>query len=69
MSVICQQCGVEIGQYVEDGGRVCLQIGAVILDAAHGRCQCGVEWHWSSSEKRLEMLLENVFILRSNAVV
>jgi hypothetical protein len=57
-AVRCGSCGVTLAQIEEIDGRAWLSIGAVQLYAAHGRCACGAEWHWTSSEALLQKILE-----------
>jgi len=56
--VTCQFCGAQIGEYLQEGGRVLLRLGQVILDNAHGQCLCGTEWHWCASDQLLDRLVE-----------
>jgi hypothetical protein len=54
-------CGAIIGGYVHIAGKVWLNIDGVELYAGHGRCvYCLREWHFMSSEKTLERLIERV---------
>ncbi len=56
--VECLNCGAPLGRYCQVGERVWIQIDQVRLYAAHGICaQCGEEWHWVSTEKRLEQMI------------
>lgn len=63
--VKCQSCGRMIGMYRNDIDNIVLEIGIVQLISAHGHCDCGAEWHWTRSEKQLEVLLERVLKLRA----
>lgn len=55
--VQCSTCGRIIGQYQQVGKQVCLNIGGLIVNSAHGTCLCGAEFHWRSSDKLLENLI------------
>ena len=62
--VRCPVCGAYIGHYVErwndEAARweTWLAVGGAIERSAHGVCaNCGAEWHWSASSRRLERLL------------
>lgn len=62
--VRCPVCGAYIGHYVErwNGGaerwETWLAVGGAVVRSAHGVCaNCGAEWHWSASSRRLERLI------------
>ncbi len=58
-SVTCAKCGATIGECTEHAGRVWLRIGIIALEYAHGACECGQDWHWASSDKTLERMMES----------
>ena len=51
-------CGQAIGAYQQVGGHVLLRLGGVLLSSAHGVCTCGKDFHWASSDRTLERLIE-----------
>lgn len=57
-AVSCRACGAPLGQIVEADGRAWLRVGNLYLYAAHGWCQCGREWHWTSTDALLQKILE-----------
>jgi hypothetical protein len=57
-SVHCMHCQAPIGFYIVDGERVLINLGSVDLHHAHGQCHyCRSEWHFSYSEKPIEVLM------------
>jgi hypothetical protein len=52
--IACPSCSAQLGEVVEISGRAWLRVGSLELYAAHGRCACGIEWHWTSSEQLLK---------------
>ena len=54
----CANCGAIIGEYIETNNRIWLKIGIVTLEYAHGKCDCGAAWHWATSDKTIERLIE-----------
>ena len=58
--ITCPICSATLGEVVEIDGRAWLRIGGLELYAAHGRCRCGGEWHWTASEVLLRKLIEKV---------
>jgi hypothetical protein len=59
--VECPVCHAVIGAYVRQGRRVLMRIGPLTLYAVHGVCTgCGEPYHFTSSEKMLESLIERV---------
>ena len=63
--VMCSECMRVIGFYQEVDGQVMLKIGGVNVWSLHGNCtRCDAEFHFSSSEKRLERLVERTLRLR-----
>jgi hypothetical protein len=63
-TVVCQSCGAPIGCYTERDGKVQLQVGALIVDWAHGVCQCGEPFHWRSHDWTLNHLVNRVLEIR-----
>jgi len=60
-TVNCSQCGSEIGQPIEVGGEVLLQIGGLVMREIHGNCAlCGEPFDYSLNSRRLEKLLKRV---------
>jgi len=57
--VYCQNCGALIGAYVQGfNGRIALELSSIRLYDGDGFCRlCGAEWHWHSSEKKLEDII------------
>lgn len=63
--VDCVECGFNLGEYVQVGDDVWLSVGNLMLKVAHGKCViCGTEWHFVSSDKKLERLIERMRINR-----
>ena len=58
LAASCPKCTAKLGDIVEINGRAWLRVGGLELYAAHGRCACGAEWHWTSSEVLLQKILE-----------
>ncbi len=60
-NITCRRCGVEIGNYVAVGNEEFLQVGGVLSRELHGVCAaCGLEIHWSVSDRALQRLIEKV---------
>lgn len=58
-SVRCPGCSTGLGAYVCEGPETWLQIGPVRAKVVHGKCvNCGQDYHFVASEKRLEKLLK-----------
>ena len=57
--VTCSSCGATIGEYVTEGRQVWLKIGTVKIRHANGICACGQDWHWTSSDRLLERIVEH----------
>ncbi len=60
MIILCSnhQCNQLIGEYVQVRNEIWLLIGGVKLFAAHGICaNCGKEYHFYASEKKLEKII------------
>lgn len=56
-AVYCN-CGTLIGFYTQVGDHVWLQVGALKLRTAHGKCAvCDTEYHFCASDKWLEQLI------------
>jgi hypothetical protein len=52
LPVHCPICHQLIGTYHKEGSEVWLEIGGVILYAAHGKCsRCNTEFHFWASER------------------
>jgi hypothetical protein len=62
--VTCK-CGLPIGIYVLREGKIWLRVGTLEVYAAHGVCAvCGEQFHWASSDKRLDDLIARVKKMR-----
>jgi RNase P subunit RPR2 len=60
-AVYCPNCHTLIGFYVRVEKRVWLQVGALKLRTAHGKCAvCDTEYHYCESQKQLEQLLKRL---------
>lgn len=60
-SIKCERCKIEIGKYVSIGETEFLQMGGGLAREFHGVCAgCGLEIHWSVSDRKLEQLIERV---------
>jgi len=58
MLIYCQHCGEIIGCYEPMPDQVWIRLGGAVLYSAHGVCNsCGEEWHWSYSEKSINVLI------------
>jgi len=71
-AVSCQKCGEQLGLIVDVKGRAWLRIGNLELYAAHGKCQCGQEWHWTSTDALLQKILERskgVDFVKKDAII
>ena len=56
--LVCSECSTVLATQVEIDSRPWLVVGGLQLYAAHGRCVCGKEWHWTASEVRLGRIVE-----------
>lgn len=60
-TIVCGRCGYQLGVEEEVAGVQRLLIGGILVQSAHGACgNCGKEFHWSLSEKKLEELIQLV---------
>ena len=62
-SIVCTNCGAEIGHYT-DHGSICIKVGPLMLRDAWGWCECGEPWTFHSSDKQLESLINKIMKLR-----
>lgn len=64
----CSNCRNRIGELVIiNNGDELLHLGGLLLKEAHGICiKCGVGFHYSLSEKKLQKLLQQVNNFRGN---
>jgi hypothetical protein len=61
-SLLCSQCGHEIGKIVIIGNEELINLSGLILKEAHGVCvNCGCGFHYSLSEKRLKEIIKICF--------
>jgi len=58
--VKCPKCGRVIGHYEPMQGAVWLKIGSLSVRVLRSFCECGFEFDFDVSTKRLEDLLERV---------
>lgn len=56
--VICPDCASQLGTVIEAGRLAWFAVGGLRLDSAHGRCNCGAPFHWTSGDVRLARLLD-----------
>jgi len=71
-AVSCQKCGAQLGYIVNVNDRAWLRVGCLALYAAHGKCQCGQEWHWTSTDALLQKILERakgVDFVKKDAII
>lgn len=56
-AIRCQCCGGVIGILVAINGKTCLQVGALQLVQASGRCvNCRTVYHWVASKKTIKQI-------------
>jgi len=58
--VKCPECGREIGCYKPNEGAVWLKIGPLLIRVLRAKCDCGFEFDFDVSTKRLEDLIERI---------
>ena len=58
LTVRCRNCGAVIGQYERRRDQVWLRVGIISCRTIRAVCQCGAEFDFDSSQKRLEKLIE-----------
>jgi hypothetical protein len=64
--IVCAQCETVIGRMVQVNDAPMLKVGEVIMYAMHGYCvKCGRSFHFNTSEKKLEALLEKIKAART----
>lgn len=60
LSVTCPKCGRVIGQYQKHGDQVWLRIGIITCRVIRSVCDCGYEFDYDASQKKLEQLIERI---------
>lgn len=64
--VHCENCHHPLAIVRSVGGVEVLQIGSLILRAAHGSCfNCGTVFHWDVGSAALARLIQHVIDLRN----
>lgn len=58
LTVKCPKCGRCIGDYRKMGDQIWLSVGPLTCRTIRAFCECGCEFDFDSSHKRLEMLIE-----------
>ena len=56
--VTCPSCGRVVGHYQQVGGQVWLAVGCLSCRVIRAVCECGAEFDYMASGKRLERLIE-----------
>lgn len=60
-SIKCTRCQSEIGRFITIEDNEFLQMGGGLAREFHGVCAgCGLEIHWSVSDRKLEKLIEKI---------
>lgn len=59
--VICKRCKTQLGKIVLIGELEFLLLNGVLCRQVHGVCaKCGLEFHWSVSDRKLIELINKV---------
>lgn len=56
--VRCPACGRIVGEYTQVGTQVWLNVGCLTCRVIRAKCECGAEFDYMASGKRLERLIE-----------
>ena len=60
LSVTCPKCGRVIGHYQKHGDQVWLRVGIITCRVIRSVCDCGYEFDYDASQKKLERLIERI---------
>ena len=59
-AVRCPNCGRVVGEYRKVGTQVWLAVGCLTCREIRAKCECGAEFDYMSSAKKLEDLIERI---------
>lgn len=59
-AVTCPKCGRVIGIYSQVGTQVWLRVGTLTCRVIRAKCECGAEFDFDASGKRLEDLINRL---------
>lgn len=55
--IYCSNCHMLLGEIIEIDNVPLFKVGSLVLNALHGTCECGREFHFATNDAMLAALL------------
>lgn len=59
-AVTCPKCGRVVGYYFPVNSQIWLKVGKITCRVIRAKCECGSEFDFDASSKRLEDLIDRI---------